>query len=60
MGNPTAAAMIHTNKMVKMIGLWLPEVCAWEYSKGCLMARYLQKDIKGFGEIRKKMQFHEF
>ena len=46
--------MIHTNKMVKMMGLWLPEVCAWEYSKGCLMARYLQKDIKGFGEIRKK------
>jgi hypothetical protein len=53
MGNPTAAAMIHTNKMVKMMGLWLPEVCAWEYSKGCLMARYLQKDIKRFGEIRK-------
>ena len=41
-GSPTATATPQMINMDPKIALWFPEVWAWEYSIGCLIARYLK------------------
>ena len=50
-GSPTATATPQMINMDPKIALWFPEVWAWEYSIGCLIARYLKFFVQNWDSM---------
>ena len=50
-GSPTATATPQMINMDPKIALWFPEVWAWEYSIGCLIARYLKFFVQNWDRM---------